>query len=273
MAKTIKDLKPEEKDEILSFIGVDDFDNFKDTFQSKFFTKESAISNEEIQTAITGKRFKEVSAKLHKVAKFLNPDISLNEFNKKTIEENIPEIESLLATRFDEFEQKSKSGNDKRVNDLEKTLQEKEKSLNAYKELAEKEASEKAQIKNEYESGMKSYKIKHQYDQLKSKLSWIDEPTDVQRIGFDTKISSSYQFDLDEKENLQIFTADGKPIPSKSRAGQMADPFEVLDMELDVNKLKKNNNAKQIVINNFKPENKGRELLPSYQKRLREIGK
>lgn len=274
MAKTINDLKPEEKDEILSFLGMDDFDNFKDTFSKKFFTYDTAIRDEGIRKEATAKRMKEISGKLHKVAKFLKPELTLDEFNSKPLEDNIPELENILTTKLTEYETRMKSGNDKRLNDLEHQLQEKDKSIVAYKELAEKEAAEREKVTNEYQTGMRTFKINHQYEQLKGKLPWIDEPTDVQRIGFDTKVAQSYKFELDEKDQLQIFTSDGKPIPSKTKAGQMADPLEVLEHELDVNKLKKNNNAKPNNITKFvttTTEGTGRQIPADALRRMNEV--
>lgn len=278
MAKKLADLKPEEKDDILNYLGFEDFENFKDQFPQKFLTVDSAVTNETVIQKVTGKRLGEIAGKLHKVAKFLNPEISLDKFNEKKIEENIPEIEALLQTKFTELQEHAKSGNDKKLNDALTQLAEKDKSINSYKELAEKEAAERERVTNEFQTGMKSYKINHQFEQFKSKLAWIDDPTDVQRIGFDTKIGSSYKFDLDEKENLIVLDKEGKPIPSKVNGGKMADPLEILDAELEANKLKKLNNANNKnsgIFTTAKPElpSNGREFNPDYLKRVQQLQK
>lgn len=278
MAKKLTDLKPEEKDEILNYLGFEDFENFKDQFPQKFLTVDSAITNETVIQKVTGKRLGEIAGKLHKVAKFLNPEMSLDKFNEKKIEENIPEIENLLQTKFNELQESAKSGNDKKLNDALAQLAEKDKSISSYKELAEKEAAERERVTNEFQTGMKTYKINHQFEQYKSKLNWIDDPTDVQRIGFDTKIGSSYRFDLDEKENLIVLDKDGKPIPSKLHAGKMADAYEILDAELEANKLKKLNNAdnkNNRIFTSAKQEQttNGREFNPDYLKRVQQLQK
>lgn len=272
MAKKIDDLTIEEAKDLLKYVGIEDAENFKEQFPTKFLTVDSAITNETVIQKVTGKRLGEIAGKLHKVAKFLNPEISLDKFNEKKIEENIPEIENLLQTKFNELQESAKSGNDKKLNDALAQLAEKDKSISSYKELAEKEAAERERVTNEFQTGMKTYKINHQFEQYKSKLNWIDEPTDVQRIGFDTKIGSSYRFDLDEKENLIVLDKEGKPIPSKSHAGKMADPLEILDAELEANKLKKLNNAdnknNRIFTSATKTEQNGSGLSKAYLKSI-----
>ena len=271
MAK-IKDLKLEEAQELLSFIGIEDADNFKETFGKSFFTKETALGSEEIKKAITGKRMQEIEGKLLQLGKIVDPELTRSKLSERQIEENIEDLMSKFSERFTTLETKASEGNDKRVNDLEKMLHDKDKSLLSYKELAEKEAAEKERVVGEYQNGMKTYKINHQFEQYKNKLSWIDEPTDVQRIGFDTKIASSYKFDLDEKDNLVILSSDGSPIPSKVKGGAMADPLEILDYELDQNKLKKNNNAKVnssiFVQPQVQTQQNGRKLPAEYLKRV-----
>lgn len=271
MAKELKDLKLEEAQDILKYLDLSDYENYKDAFGQKYLTVESAVSDERVIQKVTGKRMNEIAGKLHKVAKILNPEMSLNKFNEKVLEENIPEIESLLTSKLTELENKSKDGNDKKLNDVLRELEETKKSNLAYKDLSEKTAQEKEIAISEFQTGIKTYKINHQFEQYKNKLNWIDEPTDVQRIGFDHKINTSYKFDLDEKDNLIILDKEGKPIKSKSKAGSMADPLEILDLELDVNKLKKNNNARPINNPIFTRQNNtdnGRQLSSDAQKRM-----
>lgn len=269
MAKSIKELKLEEAQELLSFIGIEDAEKFKDEFNSKFFTKETAVANEDIARAITGKRMKTVESSFLELAKLVDPTVTKAKLGEKPIEENIAEFVPLFSGRFGELETRAKEGNDKRVNDLEKQLQDREKSLTAYKELADKTASEFEGYKAETANSIKSYKIKHQYEALKSQLPWVDDVTDVQRIGFDTFVQSNYQLDLDEKDNLIVKDKDGKPVQSKQKAA-MADPMEILDTILDANKLKKNNNVKQnnrIFTQREEPKS-GRQLSKDYLSRL-----
>jgi superfamily II DNA helicase RecQ len=183
-----------------------------------------------------------------------------------------------LQTKITELQEQGKAGNDKKLNDALKLIEEKDKSIGSYKELAETNASKLEAATNEFQTGMKTYKINHQFEQYKNKLNWIDEPTGVQRIGFDTVVESKYRFDLDEKENLIVLDKEGKPIPSKLNGGKMADPLEILDAELEANKLKKLNNANNKNNGIFTPQNReksdsGREFTSDYQRRLSELKK
>lgn len=269
--KAIKDLKLEEALDLLNYVGIDDAETFKDTFGTKFFTKETALENDEIKKAIVGKRMTDITSSLLRLGKVVNPELSMRELTKKHVEENIEDITEMFTNRISELDTKAKSGNDKKVTDLEKQLDEISKSVSVYKEVNEKLTAEYDTLKSGSANEMKSYKINHQYEQLKNQLSWIDEPTQVQRSGFDAIVSSNYKFDLDEKDNLRILDKEGKPIISKNKAA-VADPLEILDVLLDQNKLKKNNNAKSNNFVNFgqqsaQPET-GRKLSKDYLKRV-----
>lgn len=271
MAKSIKDLKLEEAQELLSYIGIEDAEKFKDEFNARFFTKEAALTNDEIRKTIVGKRMTEIEGAVLKLGKLVMPDITRSKLSEKAIEENIEELAGAFGSKFTELQELAKAGNDKRVNDLEKQLEDREKSAKAYKELADKIAGEYEGYKTETANSIKSYKINHQYEQLKSQLPWVDDVTDVQRIGFDTFVKSNYQLDLDEKDNLIVKDKDGKPVQSKQKAA-MADPMEILDSILDSNKLKKNNNGKQIIRNfteNRQTEGNGRKLPSTYLDRVK----
>lgn len=270
MAKTIKELTPEQKDEILSYIDLEDFENFSDQFNKKYFTKQTAITDEEIVSAVTGKRIKSIESRFLELAKEIDPSMTKSKLGETHLEEAIENFIPVVKSKWSELETKAKSGNDKKVNDLLEEIKQKDQSILSYKELAEKEANEKEEILTKSTSEMKNFKLSHAYNELKNKLSWIDNATDVDRLGFDTLIKTKYKIDLNDKDEIQILTSEGKPIPSKVKGGQMADPFEILDMELEVNKKKKLNNAKdsKVILPLNREKATGRELPKQYLNRV-----
>lgn len=269
MAKKLADLKPEEKDEILNFLGFEDFDNFKEAFPSKFLTKEAALEDEDIVNKVTARRIGEISSKVLPVFKLVDPDISLNKLKEGRLEDHFKTLEEKARTTFEELKSKASAGNDKKLSDLEKQLEDKDKSILSYKELNERITGEFESYKNETGNSIKSYKINHQLEQAKSKLAWVDDMTDVQRTGYNALLGSKYQFDIDEKDNVVVVGKDGKRIQSKNKA-DFASLDEILALEADENKLIKKNNAKSgnntIFVKPTKRE--GRDLPANYLNRM-----
>lgn len=276
MAKKLTELTPEEKDGILSYIGIEDFENFKDEFPKKFLTVDTAINNDKVISAVTGKRVKTIESALLDVFKLVDPTVSKSKLGEKPLETNIEELTGMLNTKFTELETKSKHGNDKRVDDLLKEKEDIQKSYIAEKEVNQRLTSEFDTFKSDSANNIKTYKVNHQITELKVKLPFIDDVTELQRVGFETILNSKYKFDLDENDKLRVLGVDGKPIQSKARAA-IAEPYEILEYELEVNKLKKNNNIKQnnsiFTPKNVTPQNNGRQLSIDAQKRMSQFGK
>lgn len=269
MAKKLTDLKPEEKDEILSFLGFEDFDNFKETFPTKFLTKEAALDDEEIVSKVTARRIGEISSRVLPVYKLVDPDISLNKLKEGRLEDHFKTLEEKAKATFEDLKTKASAGNDKKLSDLEKMLEDKDKSIQSYKELNDRITGEFESYKNETGNSIKSYKINHQLEQAKSKIAWVDDMTDVQRTGYNALLGTKYQFDIDEKDNVVVVGKDGKRIQSKNKA-DFASLEEILALEAEQNNLIKKNNAKSgnnpIFVK--RPESKGRELPANYLNRV-----
>jgi hypothetical protein len=241
--KKLTDLKPEEKDEILSFLGFEDFDNFKDTFPTKFLTKEAALEDNEIVSRVTARRVSEIASKALPVFKLVDPEFSLNKLKEGRFEDHLLTLEEKAKATLSELKDKASAGNDKKLADLEKALEDKDKSILSYKELNERVSNEFESYKSETGNSIKSFKINHQLEQAKNKIQWVDDMTDVQRTGYNALLSSKYQFDIDEKDNIVVVGKDGKRIQSKNKA-DFATIEEILELEAEQNKLIKKNNAK-----------------------------
>ncbi len=271
MAKTIKDLNLEEAQALLAYVGIEDADKFKDEFGQKFFTKESAISNDEIISAVTGKRIKTLESKFLEIVKEFDPTITKSKLGEKHLEEAMDDYIPVFKTKLSELESKAKSGNDKKVSDLEKQYDDLNKSYQAQKEVTDRIESEYNKYKEESTNNIKSYKINHQLSELKNRIPWIDGMTEIQKAGYDTVLSSNYKFDLDEQDRLRILDKTGKPVQSKAKAA-IADPLEILDLIAEENQLKKKNNAqngKQFFQIDTTKESSGRKLPADYLKRVK----
>lgn len=275
-------IKPEVAEEILGFIGIEsaeDLDTFKTEFNSRFVPLNDAHNNPEIQKKVVGKRMTEITSKLTDFGKSVGLDVSFDELAKKKVEDVIGDFKSSLATKITELSEAANSGSDKRVHDLAKQLEEKDKSLNQFKSEWEKTANEFNAFKEQSENSLKAYKVNHQLDSLKSKINWVDDIKDVHRAGFNTIINSEYRFELGEGDKLVVKDKDGNFIPNKNKAGAFADPFDVLVSVADLNGLVKKNNAdnsqKKTIFANAKREdgsdNRDKKLSPAYLKRVQQL--
>lgn len=265
------------KDEILNYLDatdVDSLDKFKEKFNSKFIPLNEAHKYPDVASKVIGKRMGEITSKLVDFGKTFGIEETFDSLKEKKVEEAIDYFKETLSGKMGELKEASKSGNDKKVNDLTKQLEDMQKSISSYKEANEKLRSEYDGFKSQSENNIRSYKINHQIENLKNKISWVDDLTDVQRVGYDAALKTNYHFDLDEKDNLVVKDKEGKLIQKKDKAGAFAEPFEILEQLAEANKLKKMNNATQkssiFAIN--KPVPKGeldtKKVSSAYLKRI-----
>ena len=277
-------IKAEVAEEILGFIGIEsaeDLDTFKTEFNSRFVPLNDAHNNPDIQKKVVGKRMTEITSKLADFGKAVGLDVSFRDLEKKKVEEVITDFEGKLSERITELSEAANSGSDKRVHDLAKQLEEKDKSLNQFKSELEKTANEFNSFKEDSEGKLNKYKIGHQLDSLKAKINWVDDIKDVHREGYESMINKNYQFELGENDKLVIKDKDGNLIPNKNKAGTFADPFDVLVSVADSNGLVKKNNAdnstkKTIFANNKREtadDNRDKKLSPAYLKRVQQLNK
>ncbi len=237
---------------VLSFLNVEkieseeDFDNFKQTFNSKFVSKETAHTDEDIKNRVVGKRMGEITSKLVEFGKALGQDVSFDKLRDKKVEDVITEFGSVVTTQLEQLQSKAKEGNDKKLNDLQKELEDKVKSLTSYKEALEQTQGLLAEKESNFQSELKNYKVQTKLKDIRASIPFVDGITDVQRAGFETIINSSYKFDLDEKDNVIVTDKDGNLVPVKDKAGVFADPTTIFTTVADANGLLKKNNLENV---------------------------
>lgn len=239
MAITVKDIG--------EILGLKDIDETKSTAEEikaaldeKFVSREYAPKDEKIQKAIFGKRIGEVRTKIKQ----------LGEFDAKELDdvELVPMIEKLdekYKAQINALKESGTAGKDKRVADLEKLLEDKEKSLKAYKEGLDEKEAKINEITTSYTENLKSYKTNHKLDEIKSKLPFVEDYSkkEVLRTGFESIVKTKFKFNLNEKDELEVFTADGNPIKHPKKTGEFLKPDELLFQVAEEQGLIKKNNA------------------------------
>lgn len=267
----------------LSFLNVDkieteeDFNNFTEAFNQKFVPKETAHEYDDVKAKVIGKRMGEINSQLVAFGKAIGQDVSYEKLKEKKVEEVLSDFSNVVSTRFQELESKAKDGHDKKLNDLQKELEEKSKSVTSYKEALEQVQTQLQEKESQFTNEIKNFKIQTKLKDVKASVNWVDGITDVQRAGFDTIIGSNYRFDLDENDNVVVTDKDGKLIPLKDKAGAFADVNSVFASVAEQNGLvKKNNldyNKKVVTFVNEKTEETGtKKVTSAYELRRQELG-
>jgi len=265
----------------LEFIGIDkieteeDFNQFKETFNSTFVPRKTAHEDEEIRGKAVANRIGQLNSKLVDFGKSIGMDVSFEKLREKKLEDVLDEYKETVTGKFSTLESKVKEGADKKFNDLHAQFEEAQKSINSYKEANETLQSQLSEKENQFQNEIKSFKVGSMLKDIKGSIAWVDGMNDVQRAGFDTLLNSSYRFDL-EGDNLKVTDKDGNLIPNKDKAGTFLDAQSVIKGLADANGLLKKNNLKDtkksnIFTSSSKVEDKPSKVSSSYERRIAEI--
>lgn len=266
MAKTVEELQ-----KLLDYVGIEaeTEDDFKKSFDEKFMSKEAHKTD-------IGQRFTNIDSAFLETYKLIDPSISSRKMAAVRFEDNLTNFKEKLVSVLKEKDDAAKSGNDKKVNDLTKLLEDKEKSLSAYIEANENLKSEFESFKTDSESKFKNYKLSDRYNKVKSQIAFVDNADRFKMRGYEDTLKEEYLFDLDENDELIVKGKDGKPVANKSKAGHFLSPKEVMEMMAEEAELLKKNNAKSGVVIPAKTErqevNGTRQLSPEYLKKRKMLG-
>lgn len=242
----LKDIKTEDLISALGFkvedaesVTLDDIKNHVDT---SYVLRENILKDDEINRKITGKTLGSLATKAAQTFGFKHSEI-----DGKQLVEIFEMVKTANEARVAELEEKAGKGNDKKVEELQKTLLQKE----AEKKLAEdglKQWEEKYNAESgNWEAKLKQYKLSDKVskvkDSLKDKFTEDFTKNELVKTGFESYLSSTYDFDLDEKDNVIVKAKDGSIVKSKKTVGHAATLDEILLTEMDAKGVLKKNNA------------------------------
>lgn len=252
MAITVKDIG-----EILGLKDIDETkataEEIKSALDEKFVSREHAHKDEGIRNAIVGKTLGSIRTKAKKLFEFDSKEIE-----KKDIEDILEEVNTKFESKLKEAKEAGGQGKDKRVSDLEILVADKDKSIAAYKTGLEEKEAKINELTNSYTENLKNYKTGHKLDEIKSKLPFVEDYSkkEVLRTGFESMVKSKYKFNLNDKEELEVFTTDGNPIKHPKKTGEFLKPDELLMQLAEEQGLIKKNNASD--------KNKPVLIIPGY---------
>lgn len=217
-------------------------EQIKAFMDEKFVSREHAPKDEKITKAVFGKVLGSARTKAKKLF-----ELDGKEVDGKDIEDIFEDIHAKHTAALAAAKEAGGVGKDKRVADLEALLADKDKSIAAYKTgLSEKEAKI-VELNTTYDTNLKNYKKTDKIEKLKSALPFIDDygKKEVLRTGFESIIHSKYKFDLNDRDDLEVFTSDGNPIKHPKKTGEFLKPDELLYQVAEEQGLLKKNNGTQ----------------------------
>jgi archaellum component FlaC len=259
--------------------GEDGLDKFQEFFSSKFIAKDKAITDPDIISKMEGRRIGSINTTFNRL---FGERLGLNADQLK--ESKLEDVLTTLKDKWDgevsEIKSKSKDGTDKRLSDMQKQLEDKDKSISSYKSTLEKLETDFNQFKDNSTSEMNDYMVNHQLSEQLSKLNFKDGISEIEKAGFKTIIGGSLKFQLDENRKLVVRDANGDPIASKKSAAEHATPVEALVQLADQNSLLRKNNAsnqnssaKTVVPNKVNGQTDHKSLPKSYHDRIAALTK
>jgi len=241
MAITVKDIagvigfniEDEEK------LNVEDVTKFID---EKFVSRENATKDQKIIDSVFGKTVGSLRTKIKQIGGFESKEIE-----GAKVEDLLDRLAEKHNTEVTTLKEKSKEGNDKKLNDLIAELESTKKAKEDFAKALEEKESYIQTKESEFSNTFKSYKVNDKLSKLKGSLNFIEDyqKKEVLKTGFDALIGSKYKFDLNDKEELEVFTIDGSHIKHPKKAGEFLKPEELLLQEAESQGLIKKNNAQE----------------------------
>lgn len=224
--------------EIKEFLGIDDsietIDQFKEKFNSSFLSREKAHLDDEVKGKAVGDVIRRLGSKV--AQEFGDFGIKTTDFEKNPFEDVIKIAAANVKAKLQDGDHAKP---EKKYLDLEAQFNTVKQERDQFRTQLETVGNDFETYKQTKDGEVKTWKIGTMFEKVKEKVAFKDM-TDIERLGFETKVQNSLMLDLDG-DSLIVKTKDGKFIPSKLKAGGFADPVEALTLIAEeANVLKKN---------------------------------
>ncbi len=241
-------------------------DVFTEGFNGKYVNRDTAFKDEDLRKKITGNVF----GKLGTVAA-QTFGLASGEVDGKKVEDILTLVKTKYDTQIADLTAKSGQGNDEKLNAAIKLQGELEAKLKIKDDGIAEWQKKYEDFEKESTGKVKGLKISHVLGKTKETLNgkFSDEyvKNEMIREGFNNYIEKTYRFDLDENDKPVVYSIkDNKPVSSKIKAGEIATPEEVFEMEMAAKGvLKKNNldgNQRKPI---FTQDNKDKIVPPTHR--------
>lgn len=231
----------------LGLTGVDSLDKLSDQFNKTFVSRQVALEDEEIKTKIVGKITGGLSTLMKREF-----ELDAKELEGKKVEDILSVGVLKLKSKITELETNATKGKDEAVIEWQTKADKYKKEAGDYKAQVEGLGKLFEETKGTFEKEKKSWSINRGYeDSYKKVFSQFSDEVSKDNLkveGFNTLVSKTYQFDIDENSELVVFDREGKRIPSTSKMGSFLTPEEALMKIATENKLLKMNEGNKKVV-------------------------
>ena len=240
----MSELKPES---IISYLGftpeeIKTEEDFKTNFEKKFGIKDQLLKDPSFTSKVYGERIGVIESKVKTQAKRMGVDFTKEELHDKKFEDIVElsfnKIAELNKYAMEKLEKESKGTVDEQVKTWKEKYTQVETKAKEYEKMKNDITQEFEGYKKETANKAKQQEINNFKKLVMGKMDFKQDITPVERRGFETLTAEKYDFDLDENNTPYIKDKKtGQRIPSKKVIGQFMTAEEILQEELNANKL------------------------------------
>jgi hypothetical protein len=214
-------------------IEAENFDQFKEQFQTKFVLKENVVKDPDLTSAITGKVMGSQMTKIRQM--FKEEGIEITEEETKTIKKNeelfqlgMNKLKGSYINQLEDVKKSSALGSDERLREYETRIQKIEKEKNDIKSAWKSTGEEFEKYKSDISASMKQKEIDYKVSKAKESLKLRAKINEAERAGFESILKNRLKFDMDDSGSLVIMNGNGERIKSKVKAGDFMPAEEAM---------------------------------------------
>lgn len=214
-------------------IEAENFDQFKEQFQTKFVLKENVVKDPDLTSAITGKVMGSQMTKIRQM--FKEEGIEITEEETKTIKKNeelfqlgMNKLKGTFINQIEDVKKSSALGSDERLREYETRIQKIEKEKNDIKAAWKSTGEEFEKYKSDISTAMKQKEIDYKVSKAKESLKLRAKINEAERAGFESILKNRLKFDMDDTGSLVIMNSNGERIKSKVKAGDFMPAEEAM---------------------------------------------
>lgn len=214
-------------------IEAENFDQFKEQFQSKFIVKENVIKDPEITDKIYGKIMGSQMTKIRQM--FKEEGVEFTEEETKAIKKNdellvlgLNKLKGGFINQIEDVKKSNSVGADQRLSEYEARIAKIEKEKNDIKAAWKSTGEEFEKYKFEMASSLKQKEVDFRLAKAKETLKMRPKINEAERAGFEAILKNRLKFDLDDNGQLVTMNANGERIKSKVKAGDFMPAEEAM---------------------------------------------
>lgn len=219
--------------DILAYIGLEDvkdFDTFKSKYNEKHISRDMAVKDPEIKSAIVGATIGSTFQKAKRVFKEIGVEFEDGEVGKNDIDTLFEIGKTKVSSKLEEL---TASAPD--VKTWQEKLAKVERKNADLSELLNGTKAELERVQTETATRVKQVKLDVAKKDIFGKIKFGETVSALTRKGFDSAMNERYKIDIDDETGAAIIL-DAKTnsrIKHPEKASEFADPVTIFTMEAE----------------------------------------